>query len=145
MKSKYLGYHYMYLSLVLTMYGFQLSFQLMACQNSLQWQILARTYYLRSNICVQHVKWTSYWHFKRPRRYVVWMNRYYQPCQHVGSNFMIIDLEVRDVMFHPYRPLIFSSGDGKPKNLPKNNLVDQSLINMAVVMNRWICQSVHLF
>lgn len=24
-----------------------------------------------------------------------------------------IDMEVRDVIFHPYRPLIFSCGDGK--------------------------------
>jgi hypothetical protein len=26
-----------------------------------------------------------------------------------------LDLEVRDVLFHPYRPLVFSSGDGKQR------------------------------
>lgn len=27
---------------------------------------------------------------------------------------LLLDVEVRDVLFHPYRPLVFSSGDGKP-------------------------------
>lgn len=31
----------------------------------------------------------------------------------MGIHVLLLDVEVRDVLFHPYRPLVFSSGDGK--------------------------------
>lgn len=41
-------------------------------------------------------------------------------------------MEVRDVIFHPYRPLIFSSGDGKYNSSCKREREKRKLMMMII-------------
>jgi hypothetical protein len=53
---------------------------------------------------------------------------------------VFVDMEVRDVIFHPYLPVIFSCGDGKMHSLFKDTIKTDD----SALCCRYMCKSVRL-
>lgn len=116
----------------------QLSCEFLACEDHYEWPISFGSHYLWSIVCVQYANRASNSCYKRTWRQV----SKDQVSTRSSIYWLCIDLEVRDVIFHPYRPLVFSSGDGKLFLICNSKGGKDKVFTCTCC--RWVCQGIHI-